>query len=280
MSLLVADHVAPERPDPSASVEHVPADALNGLLHELPPVSLAAVVATADLQVRTDRKYLLAADAAARVLDRYADRVGADQCPVLQIDRLRAFDYESVYFDTPELDSYLRHAQGRRVRFKVRTRSYLQTGGTVLEVKQSGRGQTEKSRLEVDGSERAVISPRGGDFIQEVLGEPIDIEAFAPVITTRYQRSTMLDRADGARVTIDQGLHFLDGDLVRRLPAGQVVVEVKSSGGATDVDRLLWRAGARPLSMSKFAIGLAATRPWLPANRWHRLMRRTGLRAG
>ena len=36
-----------------------------------------------------------------------------------------SFDYESVYFDTPDLTCYLLAARRRRRRFKIRTRTYV-----------------------------------------------------------------------------------------------------------------------------------------------------------
>lgn len=251
---------------------------LDGVFEELPRVGLPELVATADLQVRTDRKYLLRSADAAAFVNRYAGLVEAGPLAALEIDDMRAFRYESVYFDTPDLQSYLRHARGRRVRFKVRTRTYEDTGGTVLEVKQSGLGQTLKSRLEVGDDERTRISARGHDFIEGVLGDAVDVRALSPVLVTRYARSTILDRSTNSRLTIDQFLDFEDGDEVRSLPSELVVVETKSRGAATRLDKVLWRMRVRPESMSKFAMGLAATRPHLPANRWHRVLHRTGLR--
>ena len=43
---------------------------------------------------------------------------------VLDIDGRQSFAYESMYFDTPDLASYLGAAHGKRRRFKVRSRVY------------------------------------------------------------------------------------------------------------------------------------------------------------
>lgn len=56
--------------------------------------------------------------------------------------------------------------------------------------------------------------------------------------------------------------------------SGYLVVESKSAGPATPVDRLLWRNGIRPARISKYCVGLAALDPALPANRWNRTLRR------
>jgi hypothetical protein len=61
---------------------------------------LLEALAAAELQTRIDRKYLVAPDAFVRLV---ADL--ADSHRVLEIDGRRTFRYESVYFDTPGLDS-------------------------------------------------------------------------------------------------------------------------------------------------------------------------------
>ena len=53
-----------------------------------------------------------------------------------------------------------------------------------------------------------------------------------------------------------------------------VVVETKSAGSASAMDRLLWSHGVRPTRISKYATGLAALDPDLPHNRWSRTLRR------
>jgi hypothetical protein len=55
---------------------------------------------------------------------------------------------------------------------------------------------------------------------------------------------------------------------------GLAVVETKTRSAASEVDRLLWARGHRPTSISKYATGLAALRPELPATPWRRLLRR------
>ena len=87
----------------------------------LPPISLTDLGKTASLLTRKDRKYLVPMSVARLLVEQ-------DRMQILEIDGRRTFHYESVYFDTPERASYLAAAQKRRRRFKVRTRSYLDSG--------------------------------------------------------------------------------------------------------------------------------------------------------
>ncbi|WP_010205756.1 VTC domain-containing protein [Salinibacterium sp. PAMC 21357] len=213
---------------------------------------------------------------------------------MLEIDAEQHFDYESVYFDTPDSASYFLAAHPRRRRFKARTRSYLNSGDCYLEVKTKGsRGTTAKQRLPYSFDERNQLTAAGREYIGELLNDAsvagIDTETMAPVLTTRYTRTTLFLPGSGSRCTIDSGLEWQRNDVGLDSAAelggaaelrfdDTVIVETKSAGQASEVDRILWRMGHRPDRISKFATGLAALSPELPHNRWSRVLRRHFLR--
>ncbi|MBL6276592.1 polyphosphate polymerase domain-containing protein [Micromonospora fiedleri] len=238
----------------------------------LAPVGLTELIDQAALQTRVDRKYVVPLDELPPLLAQLSA-----YARVLDIDGARAFRYESVYFDTPRLASYHCAAYRRRRRFKVRTRSYLDSAQCWLEVKLSGaRGSITKHRLPYRPQDRATVHP-GRAFVQEVLEReavcaPTD-SALAPVLVTTYRRVTLLLPATASRVTVDTELTWQDGDRTLRLP-DLAVVETKTSRAASPVDRLLWQQGRRPVRISKYATGLAALRPDLPDSPWRRTLRR------
>lgn len=251
-----------------------------GPLDALAGITLDELTATASLLTRVDRKYVLTADALRGPL---AALDGSTR--VLEIDGLRTFGYESVYFDTPDLASYHLAAHRRRRRFKVRTRTYLDTRSCWLEVKTRGtRGSTVKNRVPhgLDARDRL---DRGRWFVDEVLGGDAPgpllagaaARAFAPVLTTRYRRTTLhlpgAHGRPGTRVTIDTDLAWEAPGARLTLP-GTVIVETKTGSTASAVDRLLWAHGHRPSRISKYATGLAALDPTLPATPWNRTLRR------
>ena len=53
-----------------------------------------------------------------------------------------------------------------------------------------------------------------------------------------------------------------------------VIIETKSGTAPSVADKHLWRAGIRPAKISKFATGMAALNPQLPANKWNRVIER------
>ncbi|MBB2922315.1 polyphosphate polymerase domain-containing protein [Cellulomonas cellasea] len=281
MSALVAAPAA--APDAGAAlVEGAAGPALGPAagLDALAGITLDELTATAALQTRVDRKYVLTAEALRGPLAALDGRTR-----VLEIDGRRTFGYASVYFDTPDLASYHLAAHRRRRRFKVRTRTYLDTRSCWLEVKTRGtRGSTVKHRVPhaLDASDRLdhgrwfVDEVLGGDAVDPVLaGAPA--LAFAPVLTTRYRRTTLFLPGEhgrpGSRVTIDTDLAWEARGVRLTLP-GTVVVETKTGSTASAVDRLLWAHGHRPARISKYATGLAALDPTLPATPWNRTLRR------
>ncbi|GAA1621512.1 polyphosphate polymerase domain-containing protein [Actinoplanes couchii] len=241
------------------------------LFQRFAPVSLDQLNSEAALLTRLDRKYLLPADALPMLLDRMPYDVRA-----LQIERQRTFGYRSIYFDTAGLDSFHAAAYQRRRRFKVRVRTYLDSGLNFVEVKtRGGRGQTVKERIPYAGT-GADLGHEGRAYAAETLaGAGISPEGldFHPVMATYYRRNTLFVPSTGSRVTIDTGLTWQLPDGSTTHMPNSVIVETKSGRAASDVDRLLWSLGHRPCSISKYATGLAALRPELPANRWHPVLR-------
>jgi hypothetical protein len=249
----------------------MPSFAFADRLWLLPGVSLAELDARAALLSRRDRKYLVPMAVAERVLTELADQVR-----VLDIEGRRQFRYESVYFDTPEHMSYLTSARRRPHRFKVRTRAYLDTGRCVLEVKtRDGRGRTVKTQHDKALERRDRLDP--GD--RAVVGSYPEIgvagRSLEQAVTTRYSRATLLVGQAAARATFDTDVTAVAPDGRSVQLAGMAIVESKSAGAPSPVDRWLWASGHRPIRVSKFGTGLAALFPELPSNKWHRALNAT-----
>jgi len=243
-------------------------------MNHLETISLDELVQAAALQTRVDRKYILRADDAEKVLENLDATTR-----VLEIDGQRASNYESVYFDTPELLSYRMAATGRRRRFKLRTRSYVDTAESYLEMKTRGaRGTTVKDRLPYLMDDRDSLTRDGREYADAALDgigitHPEDLY-LVPTLVTRYRRATLFLPGSQSRTTIDTHLSWeTDDGRVLRLPRS-VIIETKSGSRTSEVDRLLWSHGHRPATISKFGTGLAAMRHDLPSNKWARVLRR------
>ncbi len=238
------------------------------------PIGLAELLALAALQDRVDRKYVLPVAALTPILATLQE-----QARTLQIDGRRDFDYESVYFDTPDVSCYRQSALRRHRRFKIRTRTYVDSAQRWLEVKtRDHRGHTVKQRQE--HLHRATDRPETArEFIDHVvvgaeLAGTWDL-SLEPTLTTTYRRRTLFLPRSASRVTVDTDLRWMaaDGDHMDR--PGVAIVETKTATTRPcEADRLLWRAGCRPSLISKYGSGLAALRPDLPSNKWHRVLNR------
>ncbi|PZF99848.1 molecular chaperone [Micromonospora endophytica] len=240
-------------------------------LNDLSPIGLTELIERAALQTRFDRKYLLPLAEVPELI------AGLDpRTQVLEIDGRRAFRYESVYFDTPDLISFRLTAHRRRRRFKIRTRTYLDSGLCWLEVKTRGvRGGTVKDRLPYHLDHSSSLAP-GRAFVDSALAAlrtAADLP-FTPTLTTTYLRNTLYFPATASRATIDVELSWQDNRGGRLELPRLAIIETKTGSTASHLDRLLWRYGHRPVSISKYATGLAALDPDLPAARWRRTLRR------
>ncbi|MFP5415410.1 MAG: polyphosphate polymerase domain-containing protein [Actinomycetes bacterium] len=238
-------------------------------LAALPVVDLAELNAAAALLTRVDRKYLLTQPQADAVLDQLPRGTRA-----LVVAGERTPTYDSTYLDTPGLDSYRDAAHRRRRRWKVRTRTYVDSATSFLEVKTRRGSATVKERLPWrDGADLGVL---GRDFIEASLasvGIALDAGALFPSLHTRYRRATLLLPGTPSRATLDFGLAWSDAvGSAHASWSDRVVLETKSGSGASALDRILWRLGHRPCPLSKYAVGLALLDPALPRNRWHRLL--------
>ncbi len=235
-------------------------------------ISLDELISSAPRLTRVDRKYVLSR----RVLPALL-RATTDQARVLDIDGVRDFAYRTVYLDTVDVQCFRAAGQKRRRRAKIRTRSYLDSGITYLEVKTRGpRGTTVKERLEHAAVEAAGLSSVGARFVADRLAqasvENLNVDALVPTLASTYHRCTLALGPD--RVTIDTNLGWTalgptSSDLDR---PGLAIVETKAGATPTLVDHALWRLGHRPVKVSKYGSGLAAVRPDLPHLKWHRVI--------
>ena len=239
------------------------------VLERFTGVDLGELERVASLQTRVDRKYLLPAHRGTELL-----RALHGEVAVLCIDGACMFRYDTIYFDTPNLDSYFSTAHRRRHRFKVRIRTYTDAAFAVLEVKRKGRrGETVKIRTPHPLEAGATLTKAAATFIDDTLRRPGLASRLRPVLATSFVRTTLLDRLDGSRATLDRevNLGIPDGEAV--VLGEHSILETKSVGAATEADRWLWAHGHRPTSFSKFCIGMALQHTELPANKWNRTLR-------
>jgi hypothetical protein len=214
-----------------------------------------------ELLRRTDTKFLLSEERLEALLARLRESYG-----VLATGPNTVGTYATEYLDTEELRCFEDHRRGRRLRQKVRVRSYPDRGLSFVEVK-SRRSDvwTVKHRRE---------RPLGGGplcrderaFVSEHCSFPA--EGLEPVVRVHYRRALLLSRETRERVTIDADLSVIRGTQVEKL-AGIAIVEVKqpSFRASTPAMRALRACRLRPIALSKYCAAVVLTHEGIRCNR-------------
>ncbi len=241
----------------------------------LPAVGLEELNTEAALQTRVDRKYVVPEGLAQELLATFDAEVR-----ILEMDGSRCFAYDSVYFDTAQLDSYLLAAHGRRRRYKIRTRTYVDSAISFLEVKTEGaREATVKERIPYELSGPRPADGRGPGLRQRNAcrghwrcsrrtararaRDPVPPHhALSARIRQPGHHRFGCHLAAARRASLGPGR---SGDRWRPSPARPPARWTGTSGPH----------GVRPSRISKFATGMAALNPRLPANRWNQTLRRS-----
>lgn len=232
-----------------------PAD-FAALLARFAPISLAEMSQVA-LQDRTDTKFVLREEQFYNALATLPHSYR-----VLDIRGVRLNSYRTLYFDTAGFALFQQHHAGRRDRYKVRTRSYVDSHLSFLEVKHKVRqNRTVKNRIATPGL-LTWVTPEAGAFLNDYL--PFDPEALEPKLWNEYTRITLVSKRDCERLTLDLRLRFTgyeDTFAAGRsldLP-GLAIAEVKQDGlnrGSAFVSRMR-EMGVRPTGFSKYCAGVA-----------------------
>lgn len=250
---------------------------ISAQLEEMQPMGLKSLESVA-LQNRTDTKYLMNEMQAISILHacRHAYRV-------LEINGRRGSSYSTQYFDTDGLDMYLDHHNGMRDRYKVRLRSYVDSGAAWLEIKRkTNLERTIKRRMPLDD-----VAPQLGEdavgyftaeeayFIRQTT--PYDPLALHPVVNNEFTRITLasVDPNRPERMTIDVGLHLRWRNVALRLP-GIIIAEVKRPRAAA---RSVFGTAAHarhihPTPFSKYCIAIAQLAPGVRKNLFKETLRK------
>ena len=180
-----------------------------------------------------------------------------DDYYIVEINGLRYMEYETVYFDTPDNTFFTAHQNGKKDRYKVRKRTYVDTGNRFLEIKhKNNKGKTKKKRIEITSSLSEIV-PEEYDFLVEHIPESISPASLKAVIQNHFHRITLVRKDMGERCTIDCELGFKTPDDSSTETDGFSMVELKHEAGApkSPLQKVLARNGIKQASFSKYCIG-------------------------
>jgi hypothetical protein len=239
--------------------------ALTEMVGSFEPISLAEL-GFATLLDRVDTKFLVPLPALPTLL---ADLNG--QYRALEVAGTRLGRYHTRYFDTPDLALYHAHQAGRLPRYKVRIRSYLESGEQYLEVKlKNNKGRTIKTRR--------ALAPEEGTLelvrleTRSELEGTLSAATLQETLTAGFSRLTLVRRDAPERLTVDVGLWFARGG-GRREVTGVAIVEIKQiRHGPADGRDALRSLLLRDATVSKYCLGVALLEPTAKKNRFKRVL--------
>lgn len=191
------------------------------LVEKFAPTSLAEMDAVALLN-RVDTKFVMPIDQLMEALSAVKS-----EYRMLEVAGHRLNHYRTLYFDTDWFDLYYLHINHRAEHYKVRSREYLDSNISFLEVKhRTQKNRTIKDRLATD-QPITWMNDRAEQWLNGVF--PFDSRRLEPRLWNTFTRLTLVNKQQCERVTIDVDLTFTWAQKSVRLD-GIAVAEVKLAG--------------------------------------------------
>jgi hypothetical protein len=228
------------------------------IVQQFTPISLEEMDGV-ELMNRTDTKFVVSLDQLLSILEEVKDTYR-----ILEVNGTRFSHYETLYYDTNDFLFYTRHHNGKRNRWKIRKRSYLDSDLSFLELKfKTNRGRTQKQRtgipeigVELNGDEEKFIGSKAG----------IDFH-LSPQIKNNFTRLTLVEPNLPERITIDLEISF-EWNKISKEFRQIVIVEVKQENRnrLSPFFQALKKRYVREESISKYCLGVAMLVPFVKKN--------------
>jgi hypothetical protein len=201
------------------------------------------------LMSRVDTKYVFPESQ----LSFFLEELKADY-RVLDVKGFRVSRYESLYFDTENMELFHKHQRGRSNRHKIRYRKYVESDLSFFEIKyKNNKGRTIKDRVKQDNIEERII-----DIAEKFLHEKTSIQSaeLLPQFWANYSRITLVNRILDERVTLDLNLVFKKEAEEYNID-DLVIAEVKQEKFVfSSFLKLMKKYHVREGSVSKYCLGV------------------------
>lgn len=241
-------------------------------LEALAPITLDEMDSI-KLMNRIDSKYVTNESTLLAILDDAA----AAGYRVLVTEGMRISPYDSIYYDTAGLQMFLNHRNRKLRRQKVRTRSYMNSGDSFLEIKRkNNKGRTKKKRCAIPLD--FLLDFRPNQEAAEFLSANSDytVSDISAELETAFSRITLVNPAKTERLTIDTKLSFKNfrSGLETSL-RDAVIIELKQDGRAfSPMKGILLNHRVKPMRVSKYCIAVTLTDPNVKPGRFKVKVRR------
>ncbi|MBR6347297.1 MAG: polyphosphate polymerase domain-containing protein [Bacteroidales bacterium] len=247
----------------------------NAILHALepiPPIALGEMDGVR-LMNRIDSKYITTEETLTDILN----DARAAGYRALEVDGVKMSAYNSVYFDTAELRMFQDHRNRHLTRQKIRTRVYVNSGDTFLEIKRKhNTGRTKKKRTPIPAEELTGFAsdPAATAYLEK--HSCFTAGMLSPVLSTRFSRITLVNPAMTERVTIDTALFFSNFRTGKKASLEDaVIIELKQDGHCrSQMKGILLKNRVKPMRVSKYCIAETLTDPAARSGRFKLKVRR------
>ncbi|MDR2621872.1 MAG: polyphosphate polymerase domain-containing protein [Dysgonamonadaceae bacterium] len=184
---------------------------------------------------------------------------------------VRIAPYCTQYLDTPDLQMFLMHQNGKLNRQKIRIRSYVDSNLSFLEVKnKNNKGRTNKKRIPVGLS--SLTSIRDLEEEKQFLEDNalFDTQILEPSLANDFKRMTFVNNYATERITIDTHLSFLNYRTGNTRTLDKLmIIELKQDGWQhSDFRDVLNHFRIKKISFSKYCVGTVLTNSHVKYNRF------------
>ncbi|GAB6011526.1 polyphosphate polymerase domain-containing protein [Viscerimonas tarda] len=247
------------------SFGHSPFSILHSQLSEMPAITLDEMK-DIRLMDRVDSKFVAPVSFLPRLLE--------EMKPYFMVQTIAGktiASYTTQYLDTPDLDMFTMHQNGKLNRQKIRIRSYIDSHLSFLEIKnKNNKGRTKKIRTPMGLTHVRTVDELAGDKAFLESHSLFGCHLLSPALDNSFSRITFVNNRKTERVTIDLGLSF------RNYKTGEekaldnlAVLELKQDGRLySDFRAILARSGIKQMSFSKYCMGTVLTNSDVKYNRF------------
>ena len=186
---------------------------------------------------------------------------------ILEINNERLNSYETLYYDSENLDLYHAHQTGKLNRYKIRFRKYVESNLSFFEIKlKTNRGRTLKTRIEQPNIFEESLNLEKAVFLEKTT--PLQADNLKGNVMVNYQRITLVNKTSKERLTMDINLCFLQKNT--EVTYNQIVVaEVKQEKVTNSpIIDIFKKHGLRSGSISKYCLGVMSINPKIKYNRF------------
>jgi hypothetical protein len=239
--------------------------AIDAILEQMQTISLDEM-GNIRLMDRIDSKYLAPVVLLPQLLE--------EMLPYFKVqvtDGIRISPYCTQYLDTPALEMFVMHQNGKLNRQKIRIRSYLESNISFLEVKnKNNKGRTHKKRIPIECSHLDSIHDlkEQKQFLEE--NSLFDTNILQPALANDFKRITLVNNKSTERITIDVNLSFSNYSTGNKKTINELMVlELKQDGWQhSDFKDILNQFRIKKISFSKYCMGTVLTNPDIKHNRF------------